>query len=309
MSSSDSSSVSVRPSRSKRRSSRNRRVGSASARKTPCSSSPSVHAGNIRDLMVTCQRIDRRTGGSAVPARRRPGCGRLGRCPPTCPSPTSTPPRSPPCCRSRRRGSSRPAPPAPRSCGPRGDGPRPRRWPRSASRSGWCGSSASWPVGTREVAAAAAAVAEQVEEAMGGGGGVRQLLTRFREVVGEVAALADKLDGTVDRLQVGLALREVLGDPAAREAWVEGRLLALPGDEDVAAPPDELAERRRARAAGASAAPRWRGRRGGRDRSRGGRAGGGGARGGPGPRSASGRRRTCTPRRPPPRRPATPTTR
>jgi hypothetical protein len=40
--SSDSSSVSVRPSRAKRRSSRNRRLGSASARNTPCSSSSPV---------------------------------------------------------------------------------------------------------------------------------------------------------------------------------------------------------------------------------------------------------------------------
>jgi hypothetical protein len=100
-----------------------------------------------------------------------------------------------------------------------------------------------------EVAVAAAGVAEQVEEAMAGGGGVRQLLSRFREVVGEVAALADELDGSVDRLQVGLALREVLADPVAREAWVDGRLLALPGDEDVPAPPDELAPRRAARKA------------------------------------------------------------
>jgi hypothetical protein len=100
-----------------------------------------------------------------------------------------------------------------------------------------------------DVAEAAAGVAEQVEEAMGGGGGMRQLLARFREVVGEVAALSDELDGSVDRLEVGLALREVLADPAAREAWVDGRLLALPGDEEVATPPDELAPRRAARKA------------------------------------------------------------
>lgn len=102
-----------------------------------------------------------------------------------------------------------------------------------------------------EVAEAAADVAAQVERAMAAGaGGVRPLLAAFRDVVAEVAGLADDLDGTVDRLQVGLALREVLADPDARRAWVGGWLLAMPGDDDVALadPGDELAARRAAKA-------------------------------------------------------------
>ncbi len=100
-----------------------------------------------------------------------------------------------------------------------------------------------------DVAATAADVADELEEAQAGGGGVRPLLKRFRDVVGRVAELADEVEGNVDRLEVGLALREVLADPDAREAWIEGRLLALPGDEDddEAPPADELAPRRAAR--------------------------------------------------------------
>lgn len=102
-----------------------------------------------------------------------------------------------------------------------------------------------------DVAGAAAEVAEELEEAQASGSGVRPLLKRFRDVVGQVAELADEVEGTVDRLEVGLALREVLADPGGREAWIEGRLLALPGDEDDEAPADELAPRRAAKKAAA----------------------------------------------------------
>ena len=102
-----------------------------------------------------------------------------------------------------------------------------------------------------DVAGAAAQVAEELEEAQAAGSGVRPLLKRFRDVVGQVAELADEVEGTVDRLEVGLALREVLADPAGREAWIEGRLMALPGDEDDESPADELAPRRAAKKAAA----------------------------------------------------------
>ena len=106
-----------------------------------------------------------------------------------------------------------------------------------------------------DVAATAADVAEELETAQASGGGVRPLLKRFRDVVGKVAELADEVEGNVDRLEVGLALREVLADPAARQAWLEGRLLDLPGDEeDDDAPPDELAPRREKKAAAKKAA-------------------------------------------------------
>lgn len=100
-----------------------------------------------------------------------------------------------------------------------------------------------------DVAGAAAGVAEELEEAQSGGGGVRPLLKRFRDAVGQVAELAGDVEGSVDRLEVGLALREVLADPDAREAWLEGRLLHLPGDEEDDAPADELAPRRAKKAA------------------------------------------------------------
>lgn len=83
-----------------------------------------------------------------------------------------------------------------------------------------------------DVAASAADVAAELEEAQGGGGSVRPLLKRFRDVVTQVVELADDLDGTVDRLEVGLALREVLADADARAAWLGGYLLALPGDDE-----------------------------------------------------------------------------
>lgn len=126
-----------------------------------------------------------------------------------------------------------------------------------------------------DVAATAAEVAEELEEAQAGGGGVRPLLKRFRDAVTRVAELADEIEGTVDRLEVGLALREVLADPDAREEWLGGRLLALPGDDDAdaeepaarparrapkkaskkatAAPKDEVAERRAQEEAAAEA--------------------------------------------------------
>ena len=105
-----------------------------------------------------------------------------------------------------------------------------------------------------DVAGTAAEVAEELEEAQAAGSGVRPLLKRFRDVVGQVAELADDVEGTVDRLEVGLALREVLADPDGRTAWLEGRLLALPGDEDDESPTDELAPRRAAKKAAAKAA-------------------------------------------------------
>lgn len=96
----------------------------------------------------------------------------------------------------------------------------------------------------------AAAVAEELEAAQAGGSGVRPLLKRFRDVVGGLAATAGELGDTVDVMEVGLALREVLADPDARDDWLAGRLLALPGEDDAGAPPpDELAPRRAAREA------------------------------------------------------------
>jgi chromosome segregation ATPase len=108
-----------------------------------------------------------------------------------------------------------------------------------------------------DVAGAAADVATELEEAQAGGGGVRPLLKRFRDVVGQVAGLADEIEGTVDTLEVGLALREVLADPDAREEWLGGRLLALPGDDDEeegSPPADELAPRRAKKQAAAEEA-------------------------------------------------------
>lgn len=106
-----------------------------------------------------------------------------------------------------------------------------------------------------DVAGAASDVAGELEEAQASGSGVRPLLKRFRDVVGQVAELADEVEGNVDRLEVGLALREVLADPGARQAWIEGRLLHLPGDEeDDEAPVDELAPRRAKKVAAKKAA-------------------------------------------------------
>ncbi len=99
-------------------------------------------------------------------------------------------------------------------------------------------------------AADAAAVAEDLAAAQAGGGGVRPLLKRFRDAVGGLAATAVEVGDTVDVMEVGLALREVLADPDARDDWLAGRLLALPGeDERRAVPADELAPRRAAREA------------------------------------------------------------
>ncbi len=73
-----------------------------------------------------------------------------------------------------------------------------------------------------ERAAAAATTLEQAQ--VGRGGRVRPAMAALREVLDEVAAAAD---GSAD---VALAARQVLGDPDARAAWTEGRLLAVPGD-------------------------------------------------------------------------------
>jgi hypothetical protein len=86
-------------------------------------------------------------------------------------------------------------------------------------------------------AAEAAAVAADLEEATTGGeGDIRALLTQFREAIASLMQRADALQ--VDGSQVGLALRSVLGDADAREAWVEGRLLALPEQGGFGGPAD-----------------------------------------------------------------------
>jgi len=103
-----------------------------------------------------------------------------------------------------------------------------------------------------ELAAEAAAVAEEAEDAMAGGGDVRSALERYREVTGRVSAASGKIDRAVDRASLELALRQVLADPVARTAWLEGRLVELPRDEP--APADELAPRRARRAAAKKAA-------------------------------------------------------
>lgn len=105
-----------------------------------------------------------------------------------------------------------------------------------------------------DLAATAAAVAEDLEAAQAGGGAVRPLLTQFRDVVGQVAERAAGIEGVVDRLQVGLALREVLADRDARDAWTDGRLLDLPGVDGEDAPTDELAARRAQKAAATTVA-------------------------------------------------------
>lgn len=78
---------------------------------------------------------------------------------------------------------------------------------------------------------AAAAAAEDLAAAQSGeGGDVRELFGRFRAALGALTELADDP-------ALGLALRSVLADPGAREAWVGGHLLTLPQDASDAAAP------------------------------------------------------------------------
>jgi hypothetical protein len=86
-------------------------------------------------------------------------------------------------------------------------------------------------------AAEAAEVAADLEEATTGGeGDIRALLTQFREAIASLMQRADALEA--DTSQVGLALRSVLGDADARDAWVGGRLLALPEQGGFGGPAD-----------------------------------------------------------------------
>jgi chromosome segregation ATPase len=104
-----------------------------------------------------------------------------------------------------------------------------------------------------ELAAEAIAGAEDAEAAMAGSGDdIRTVLARYRELTGRVGSAGGKIDRSVDRAALELGLRQVLADPAARTAWLEGRLVALPGEDQT--PADELAPRRARRAAARKAA-------------------------------------------------------
>jgi hypothetical protein len=104
-----------------------------------------------------------------------------------------------------------------------------------------------------ELAIEAAAAAVEAEAAMAGNGDIRAALARYREVTGRVSAASGKIDRAVDRASLELALRQVLSDPAARTAWLEGWLVELPTEgsapDEGSAPADELAPRRARRAA------------------------------------------------------------
>ena len=87
-------------------------------------------------------------------------------------------------------------------------------------------------------AADAVQVAADLETATSGGGGdVRALLTRFREAIASLTQRSDGIEG-VDGSQLGLALRSVLGDAGARQAWADGRLLDLPAEGAFGGPSD-----------------------------------------------------------------------
>jgi hypothetical protein len=87
-------------------------------------------------------------------------------------------------------------------------------------------------------AAEAVEVAAELETATSGGGGdVRALLTRFREAIAALTQRSDGIEG-IDGSQLGLALRSVLGDAEARQAWAGGRLLDLPAEGAFGGPGD-----------------------------------------------------------------------
>lgn len=73
-----------------------------------------------------------------------------------------------------------------------------------------------------------------VQEA--GEGDVRSLLGRFRDSIAVLARATDDADGSIDGTTLDLAVRTVLADPPARQAWSEGRLLELPRDEALGTP-------------------------------------------------------------------------
>lgn len=91
-----------------------------------------------------------------------------------------------------------------------------------------------------EVADAVRLAAELEAATSGGGGDVRSMLNQFREAI---AGLTHRPDGTlgIDGSQLGLALRSVLGDADARQAWAEGRLLDLPVEGAFGGPGDMAA--------------------------------------------------------------------
>lgn len=87
-----------------------------------------------------------------------------------------------------------------------------------------------------DVAAEAVEAADDVAAAQESGRGkLRPLLSRYREALASLADLASA-DRSVDAGAVGLALRTVLADPAARHAWAELRLLELPRSEGTGTP-------------------------------------------------------------------------
>ena len=97
-------------------------------------------------------------------------------------------------------------------------------------------SKATWLLGqvqraNPEDASHAAAVAGELETAQSGGGGdLRTLLRELKDAVDVLAHAGTELEGAPAAAEIALSLRPVLAEPDAREAWLEGRLLALPGE-------------------------------------------------------------------------------
>lgn len=81
-----------------------------------------------------------------------------------------------------------------------------------------------------EVTAVTVAAGDVETAQSGAGGSMREALSQLRQGLAGIVARATEVDRALDEADITLAVRSVLADPDARQAWIDGLLLALPSE-------------------------------------------------------------------------------
>jgi len=81
-----------------------------------------------------------------------------------------------------------------------------------------------------EVTAVTVAAGDVETAQSGAGGSMREALSQLRQGLAGIVARATEVERALDEADITLAVRSVLADPDARQAWIDGLLLALPSE-------------------------------------------------------------------------------